>query len=456
MKITVLNGSPKGDVSVTMQYVKYLQHSLKEHEFKVFHVSQKIKSIEKNEEKFDEIIKEVESSDGVIWDSPVYFFLIPSQLKRFIELVFERNAGEAFQGKYATYITSSMHFYDHTAHNYINGISDDLGMKYMEGFPVEMQDLLKEENQKQLKIFGKNFVRHIEEKIPVEKKFKPIDYSVREFNPGEIKEVEKSGDKTILISTDAGEDDVNLNRMIDVFVKLSPVPVEIMNLNDIKVKGGCLGCCKCCDKGVCVYKDEFHQYYEEKFLKADLVITAASIKDRFFSSRWKMFYDRQFYNGHRPITHGKQMGYIISGPLDKVPNLREIMHAMAEVGKMNCTGVVTDEINDDQQIVSLLGALSKNMIWNDKEGYKKPWSYLGKGGHLIFRDLVYASRSFLKADYEYYKKEGLLDYPQSDFKKEAETTLFSLMMAIPQVREETYKNPAANMVKPFEKILAEV
>jgi len=38
MKIAVLNGSPKGQISVTMQYVRFLQQKFPEAEFKFIDV----------------------------------------------------------------------------------------------------------------------------------------------------------------------------------------------------------------------------------------------------------------------------------------------------------------------------------------------------------------------------------------------------------------------------------
>jgi len=37
MKITVLNGSPKGDLSVTLQYVNFIQKKFPHHEFKILY-----------------------------------------------------------------------------------------------------------------------------------------------------------------------------------------------------------------------------------------------------------------------------------------------------------------------------------------------------------------------------------------------------------------------------------
>jgi len=44
MKIAVLNGSPKGEISVTLQYVHFLQQRFPETEFKIFDVALKIKT----------------------------------------------------------------------------------------------------------------------------------------------------------------------------------------------------------------------------------------------------------------------------------------------------------------------------------------------------------------------------------------------------------------------------
>ena len=43
MKITVLNGSPKGELSVTMQYVAYLAKLYPQHEFNIYHIAQRLK-----------------------------------------------------------------------------------------------------------------------------------------------------------------------------------------------------------------------------------------------------------------------------------------------------------------------------------------------------------------------------------------------------------------------------
>ena len=165
MKIVVLNGSPKGNLSATMQYILYAQKKLPEQEFKIINVANKIKSLENNVEKFQEVIDEVNSSDGVIWGFPLYVMLVSSQYKRFIELIFERNAVDAFRNKHAAVVTTSIKFYDHTAINYMNAICDDLDMKYVGFFSLDMFDLVKRKERTQWLLFVEDFLYSIENNI---------------------------------------------------------------------------------------------------------------------------------------------------------------------------------------------------------------------------------------------------------------------------------------------------
>jgi len=128
MKIIVLNGSPKGEESITLHYAKFIQKKYPNHEYEIENISQQIKQIEKNESVFNKIIEKTKQADAVLWTVPLYVYLVPAQYKRFIELIFERKAQDAFKDKYTAVITTSIHFYDHTAHNYMRAICEDLKM----------------------------------------------------------------------------------------------------------------------------------------------------------------------------------------------------------------------------------------------------------------------------------------------------------------------------------------
>lgn len=48
MNILVLNGSPKGEYSITLQTVKYIKKNAPECSLEILHVGQKIKALEKD------------------------------------------------------------------------------------------------------------------------------------------------------------------------------------------------------------------------------------------------------------------------------------------------------------------------------------------------------------------------------------------------------------------------
>ena len=89
MRILVLNGSPKGSYSITLQTVNYLQAKYPTHEFDVLHVGQRIKQLEKD---FVPAQEALEKADLLLFSYPVYTFIAPSQLHRFIEGKFRIDA----------------------------------------------------------------------------------------------------------------------------------------------------------------------------------------------------------------------------------------------------------------------------------------------------------------------------------------------------------------------------
>ena len=110
MKVLVLNGSPAGDNSITLYTVKYIQKHFPDHEFEVLNVGQRIRACEKD---FAPCKKALEEAELILFCYPVYTFLVPAQLHRFIELMKENGAD--VKGRIATQVTTSKHFYDVTA-----------------------------------------------------------------------------------------------------------------------------------------------------------------------------------------------------------------------------------------------------------------------------------------------------------------------------------------------------
>ena len=459
MKITVLNGSPKGNLSVTMQYVNFIQKKFPHHELKILNIASQIKKIEKDTEAFQEIMDEVRSSEGVLWAFPLYVFLVSSQYKRFIELLWEKKLEGVFKNKYTSALTTSIHFFDHTAHNYIRAICDDLDMKFAGSFSAGMYDLLREKERKELITFAENFFQAIESKIPTLKSFQPLTDRKFDYVPGRAEEKIKT-DKKVILLTDCTDPQTNLGRMTEKLRSSFLNGIEVVNLYDIDVKGGCLGCIQCGYNYECTYtgKDEFIEFYNTRLKTADVLIFAGTIQDRYLSSRWKLFFDRGFFNTHTPSFMGKQMGFIISGPLGQLPNLRQIFEGYVEWQQANLVDFVTDEYGDSLQIDATLQNFARRLISLSEKHYVKPRTFLGVGGMKIFRDDIWGKLRFpFQADHGFYKRHGLYDFPQRDYKTRIIVTLLMLLTKIPTMRKEIYRRRMREeMIKPLQKILKKV
>ncbi len=453
MKIIVLNGSPKGKLSISLMYLKYIETQFPENSYKIFNIGQRIKKIEKSPDVFSEIMEEIGSADGIFWVTPVYTMMVPSQLMRFVELVFERDAKKYFHGKYATAITTSEHFYDNVAHNYLHGVSEELMLKYQPGYSAEMDNLLNEKNRQQFIRFADHFFKSIKENRPMEIKYDPVKREVTEYKTGEVKNVPKTGSKSITLVTDATDTDVNLNRMIDVFIKAAPHPVELININDLTIKGGCLGCLRCAYDNVCVYNDDVKPVYQDKLMKTDAIVFAGTIGHQFLSARWKMFLDRFFFNGHCPKLQGKKAAFLISGPLRQLPNLRYMLESRMEIWKLFCAGFVTDELNNSEDITANINRLAEDISWAVENNIEKPATFLGVGGRKVFRDLIYKLKFIFISDHKFYKKNKHYDFPQKEIKFKVLNGILRPMMKVPSIRKKIQKNINKIMVKPFERYI---
>lgn len=460
MKIIVLNGSPKGDLSVTLQYVHFIQKKFPQHSLKVLNAASQIKKIEKDAEAFQEIIDHVRSSEGVLWAFPLYVFLVSSQYKRFIELLWERKVEDAFKNKYTSVLTTSIHFFDHTAHNYMRAICEDLDMKFAGSFSAGMYDLLKEKARRELITFAENFFQAIETKTSTSKSFQPLTY--RKFTylpddgPGGAKD-KISTEKKVVVLTDCTDPRSNLGRMIEKLKRSFLNGIEVVNLHDIDTKGGCLGCIQCGYDYECAYtgKDEFIDFYNTRLKTADVLIFAGTIQDRYLSSRWKLFFDRGFFNTHTPSFMGKQLGFVISGPLAQLSNLRQIFEGYAEWQQANLVDFVTDEYGDSLQIDAALQSFARRLVAFSEKHYVQPRTFLGVGAMKIFRDDIWGRLRFpFQADHQFYKDHGFYDFPQRKYKSRLINSILILLTKIPAMRKEIYhKKIKEQMVKPLQKMV---
>ena len=291
MNILVLNGSPKGEHSITLQTLRYLEKKFQIDNMEVLHVGMKIKSLERD---FGPALAAIEKADVLIFSYPVYTFIAPSQLHKFIELMKRHGADVA--GKVATQISTSKHFYDTTAHRYIQDNVQEMGMGYIRGLSADMEDLTTEKGRKEAENWWKTFLwnrekGYFEPYFPIGEPMPSVPVTVPEENfEG------KKGD--VVIIADLAPEDTQLAGMISRFRSKLPYATRVVNLREYPFKGGCLGCFRCAVSGKCVHKDNFDEFLRNEIQKADSMVYAFRIQDHSMGALFKMYDDRQFCNGH--------------------------------------------------------------------------------------------------------------------------------------------------------------
>ena len=445
MKILFVNASPKGERSVTLQTARYISKRYPNAcEYSVLHAGARIKALEKD---FTEAENAINAADAIIFVYPVYTFIAPYQLHRFIELT--KDSEVSCKGKYCAQILTSKHFYDVTAMKYVEANALDLGMRYLGALSADMEDLRSEEGRYEAECFFERFLFDVAKGNYTEAPSHAPQAARPVYEPT-LAEAKKSDGKDVVVVTNATTDDVNLRNMIEDFANACAYPVRVVNVRDFPFKGGCLGCFNCAISGKCVYNDGFEEFLKNDVQRADAIVYAFTVSDHYTHSSFKLYDDRQFCNGHRTVTAGKVTGYIISGEYSKEANLRMIVEARANVSGMYFAGVAGNEGDTAKE----LAALAKTVRFALDKGLRAPQNFYGVGGTKIFRDLVYTMQGIMQADHAFYKAHGVYDFPQKKRGTIFAMKFLGLLMRSPAVQKKMKGQMTKYMLMPYEKVLA--
>ena len=463
MHVLVINGSPSGKNSITLQTVLFIEKHFKKITFKYLHVGSGIHAMEKS---FAEAEDALRSADLLLFAYPVYTFLVPSQLHRFIELIKEH--GMDLSGKYATQLTTSKHFYDTTAHQFIEDNCDDLGLRYITGLSADMEDLLSKKGQTEALKFFRYVCWNMKHGLYEPARYasssrdtvgagscssgSPDTQDTATADPGGSESPDPS--KRIVVITDLPADGSGtaLADMIDRFRESVSCTCDVVNIREFPFKGGCLGCFHCAADGTCIYKDGFDSYLRNNIQSSDAIVYAYTIRDHSMGSRFKMFDDRQFCNGHRTVTMGKPVGYLVEGDLANEPNLITLMEARAQVGGNFLAGIAVSGIDMERDV----NQLALRICYAADHAYNPPKNFYGVGGLKIFRDLIYQMQGMMKEDHRFYTEHGFYDFPQKRKETILGMYLVGAMMTNKKLRRKLGNKMTEGMLMPYKKILEKI
>ena len=460
MIVTVLAGSPKGEVSVTMQSVQYLLRRYPEVDFRIHQAAQRIRKLESDPAALGDILEDVSASELVLFAFPLYYMAACSQYLRFLELVESRDATGAFRGRYAGSLTTSIHFFDHTAHELIRAVAEDWGMRFVDSHPAHMNDLQSDSGRNALEQWFTRIRAAAEQKQTLPRRFSERPPNSPAYQPGLEPARKIDTAKRIVVVADGVNP--NLETMVRRFAgNFAEGLVDLIDLREVKVARGCQGCLKCGPKNVCAYaeKDELVSTWTERVMTADGVVFAQSIVGRWMSPRWKAFLDRSFFRTHQRVLPDIPIAFLVAGNLRANPALREALTAYAEWQNAPIVDFVTDEISDKGEataaIDSRIDSLALRMANALEVEALRPISFLGHAGMKVFRDDVFSGlRVIFRADHRAYKRGGVYDFPQRHPIRMLVMRVGYLATGIPFISRGMMKNLRPFMIRPFRRALA--
>jgi len=442
MKIAVLCGSSKqAKNSNTMQYLFYLAKHFPKHDFSFLNVGFFFNSVTPDMQFFEESMKTIKNSDAVLWAFPVYFGLVPFSLKQFIEKVFETKRQLIFKDKYTASFSTSIHILDDVAHAYLRGICEDWEMNYYGFFSVDIYDYFSSKKMKDLTIFTDCFFSAVSQNEPCQIFFQKNHDTPAKYVPGKSFNKISLKNKRLLLIEHCLTPESNIKKMTSRFESQFAEKIPVIQLQSLGLKTGCYGCLKCGYNNICPLEDfPSISNVNSQIKQSDIIIFSGEVKDRFFSSLWKLFFDRSFSRGHLSgKLQGKQVGFIASGPFFNSNILNKFFVSFAEISGANLVGIVSDESNCSKTIDRLLHILSTNSVSFSEKNYSSPVTSSGLGTIKITRDNIYGRlSSVFHADHSLFKKSGLFDFPQNQRLSWYRNRLILLLLKLPYLRKLYY------------------
>ncbi len=447
MKVLVYNGSPKGSLSTTIQSINYLQQRNPEVNIEIINL---MAVMHGDDNAIKKAINSAKDADAIIWAFPLYHLLVASHVKKFIEKISEFNLETVYENKYATALTTSIHYYDNIAHDYIGGISCDFKMHYVDGLSHHMEDFKSEAKREELQFFFNQFLKSATNKENICNRFRDIQKHNFNYQMSPSKDITTTNKRTVIV-TDAKKN-TNIHEMVNKYVSSVKGNVEVINLNDVNLKHVCVGCCNCAAENICRFdeKDDYRKTIDKIIQDFDIIIYASEIKDRYFSSKMKQYFDRSFCYTHAPVFEGKQIGYLVSGPISQLAHMHDVMYAYAS-GKMNSIGFVSDEALSSNTIDVQIESLAKRACTYAEANYIRTSHFSSVAGQKIFTDAVRDDIPVFLVDYKYYKDNGY--YKNISIKKRMSNMAMRTMLKLKPFKKNVNDNMQKYMVEGHKKIL---
>jgi multimeric flavodoxin WrbA/putative sterol carrier protein len=202
-------------------------------------------------------------------------------------------------------------------------------------------------------------------------------------------------------------------RMIGEGLAREGIVLEEIFLTD-KAIAYCIGCAVCLEKGKCWRKDD-HAGITDALFAADGIILASPVYFKHITAQMKTFIDRSLAFGHKPRGASKPgLAVTVSAGLADTATARYLedmlrIYGAFSLGALVAIGTSPGGFLGKEAVEARAQDLARDLARAIKEKKRYPVTGDDLYAYLFMRDLVTREKDFMRDDYQYWQKAGILD-----------------------------------------------
>lgn len=382
MKICVLSCSPKGDTSLTLQTIRFLEKFYPEDTFKT-HMTFTASCPQ-------DVIDDAADSDLIMILSSIFHLNVHAQMISMLDVLasgLKEKLGDDYKKLNFTYLTTSNFLYEIGAHRYVESWARTQKLTFRRALSLKDDSVLTEVGREELY----RWFQYTKDTIELSR------------NGGIPKATEVR--KVSIINDGLNQERTDLIK--NLFQERN-CEVKVFNLNDYKIRP-CTACFACYSNRVCHIKDDFEGLVDEAGTGADLIVNVGTLKCGMLSQQYKFFTDRHVQFGR--AGSGDEMVRMSLVETDDdieeatISLLEYAQWEQATVGIGRDYNVGTYYIRKQDELIDPTPYVNDAILVMNNELYGQK-NLFSENLNTRFAELAHLLQIMCPLDYQHYKKDG--------------------------------------------------
>ncbi|OHD16391.1 MAG: hypothetical protein A2087_02670 [Spirochaetes bacterium GWD1_61_31] len=415
MSILLLCTSPGGQNSITWQYCRFFERALGVDNCSIELVGREPEAWQKNRNDFTTLVAKIKAASAVVFVSPVFQLMLPAQVLGLLGLL--RAEAKLLVGKPVLLVTVSFHHFDNLAHDWFSRSLADA--KSVPGLGLalglfDLFDLAKRRAAEAAFLFWAATGAPSTVPLP------------------QLPAASANDDFILCLVDDMANPRVM--HLVEALAGQLQLPVRQYDLASPGLSSGCRACLTCLGSGVCRIPDAVAKVHSTLIDQAAAIVWCGEVENHFFSTRFKAFLDRWFFRGLQPILRGKVSALLTPSSLDDEPEVRQYFEAFSASLGARWAGVWDEPKGRDAKNADGLAHFAAHLEWMVRSGAAYGDNFLALASHKIKRDAVFALQTVLWRWHEWYRRNGLYDFPGQRWFDRLKNGIVSCLLRIPALR----------------------